>query len=143
MGSRLRRHDRGQLQSDTLELASEPSDTNPGLLNTPSLAEEAAEPLGRADFDDENYDDEYGLEMDYIPDDTEFAPFERENAFDYRPGGFHPVILGDFLDPDQRFKVVSKLGHGGFATVWLCRGAGGGGGRAGGSGEAGNSDGEA
>jgi len=121
MGSRLRRHDRGQLQSDTLELVSEPSDTNPGLLNTPSLAEEAAEPLGRADFDDENYDDEYGLEMDYIPDDTEFAPFERENAFDYRPGGFHPVILGDFLDPDQRFKVVSKLGHGGFATVWLCR----------------------
>src|SRR3569833_3139905 len=104
MGSRLRRHDRGQLQSDTLELASEPSDTNPGLLNTPSLAEEAAEPLGRADFDDENYDDEYGLEMDYIPDDTEFAPFERENAFDYRPGGFHPVILGDFLDPDQRFR---------------------------------------
>lgn len=37
----------------------------------------------------------------------------------YRPGGFHPVHLGDLLD--GRFEVVHKLGHGGHATVWLCQ----------------------
>ncbi|KAI0121135.1 kinase-like domain-containing protein [Xylariales sp. AK1849] len=36
----------------------------------------------------------------------------------YEPGGFHPVDLYDILD--DRFEVISKLGHGGIATVWLC-----------------------
>ncbi|KAB5533530.1 hypothetical protein GE09DRAFT_1063573 [Coniochaeta sp. 2T2.1] len=38
----------------------------------------------------------------------------------YRRGGFHPVLYGDRLGPGGRFEVVHKLGHGGFATVWLC-----------------------
>ncbi|RCI09558.1 hypothetical protein L249_4045 [Ophiocordyceps polyrhachis-furcata BCC 54312] len=38
----------------------------------------------------------------------------------YKPGGFHPVQLGDRYD-DGRYKVVHKLGAGGFATVWLAR----------------------
>lgn len=38
----------------------------------------------------------------------------------YQPGGFHPVVIGDALGEDGRFEVVHKLGHGGFATVWLC-----------------------
>src|SRR3569833_328162 len=41
----------------------------------------------------------------------------------YRPGGFHPVHIGDKLDEDGRFRVVHKLGHGGYGTVWLCRDA--------------------
>ncbi|RYP14493.1 hypothetical protein DL765_006329 [Monosporascus sp. GIB2] len=41
-----------------------------------------------------------------------------ENIECYRRGGFHPVTYGDMLA--ERFEVVSKLGHGGFATVWLC-----------------------
>ncbi len=43
-----------------------------------------------------------------------------ENIEDYRPGGFHLVHLGDFFD-SRRFKVLHKLGSGGFATVWLAR----------------------
>jgi hypothetical protein len=35
----------------------------------------------------------------------------------YRPGGFHPVVLGDTFN--NRYMVVHKLGQGGFATVWL------------------------
>ncbi|KAH6846962.1 kinase-like domain-containing protein [Chaetomium sp. MPI-CAGE-AT-0009] len=38
----------------------------------------------------------------------------------YRPGGFHPVCLGDTFK-DGRYKVYHKLGWGGFSTVWLAR----------------------
>ncbi|KAK2607758.1 hypothetical protein N8I77_006410 [Diaporthe amygdali] len=36
----------------------------------------------------------------------------------YRPGGYHPVRLGDtFYD---RFHVIRKIGYGSFSTVWLA-----------------------
>jgi serine/threonine protein kinase len=38
----------------------------------------------------------------------------------YRTDGFHPVHLGDTFD-DSRYKVLHKLGYGGFSTVWLTR----------------------
>ena len=37
----------------------------------------------------------------------------------YRPGGYHPVHLGDSLR-DGQYKVIRKLGDGGFSTVWLA-----------------------
>ncbi|RPB18833.1 kinase-like protein [Terfezia boudieri ATCC MYA-4762] len=37
----------------------------------------------------------------------------------YRPGGYHPVHLGDLFN--QRYKVLRKLGYGGYSTVWLAR----------------------
>ncbi|RDL42170.1 Uncharacterized protein BP5553_02149 [Venustampulla echinocandica] len=40
--------------------------------------------------------------------------FER-----YGPRGFHPVHLGDVYG-DERYRVVHKLGAGGFSTVWLA-----------------------
>lgn len=33
-------------------------------------------------------------------------------------GGYHPVRVGDIFN--KRYKVLSKLGWGYFATVWLC-----------------------
>jgi len=42
--------------------------------------------------------------------------FEEENFLDYRPGGYHPVALGDTLK-DGRYKIYHKLGHGSFSTV--------------------------
>ncbi|KAF2970527.1 hypothetical protein GQX73_g3074 [Xylaria multiplex] len=36
----------------------------------------------------------------------------------YRPGGFHPVVLGDILH--ERYRVIRKLGYGSTATVWLA-----------------------
>lgn len=42
-----------------------------------------------------------------------------EDVEEYRPGGFHPVHLGDVFQ--ERFKVLHKLGSGGFSTTWLAR----------------------
>lgn len=44
-----------------------------------------------------------------------------EGTDSYGIGGLHPVHIEDYLGEDGRFKVVHKLGAGGFATVWLCR----------------------
>ncbi|KAH6677273.1 kinase-like domain-containing protein [Halenospora varia] len=44
---------------------------------------------------------------------------ELENVELYRQGGFHPIRIGDSLH-DNRFKIVYKLGFGGWSTVWLA-----------------------
>lgn len=41
-----------------------------------------------------------------------------ERLEDYRPGGYHPVQIDDRLH--RRYRVVHKLGHGAFSTVWLA-----------------------
>ncbi|KAK4149980.1 kinase-like domain-containing protein [Chaetomidium leptoderma] len=42
-----------------------------------------------------------------------------ERLDDYRPGGYHPIQLGDRLH--ERYRVVHRLGHGTFSTIWLAR----------------------
>lgn len=37
----------------------------------------------------------------------------------YRPGGYHPIIIGDYLH--DRYRIVHKLGFGGYSTIWLAR----------------------
>ena len=46
--------------------------------------------------------------------------FKEENILNYRPGGYHPVALGDTLN-GGRYKIHHKLGHGGFSTVWVAK----------------------
>ena len=45
---------------------------------------------------------------------------DTENVELYRPGGLHPVRIGDVF-ANGRYKVLHKLGHGGSSTVWLAR----------------------
>ncbi|KAK2590413.1 hypothetical protein QQS21_011900 [Conoideocrella luteorostrata] len=47
-------------------------------------------------------------------------PYNQEKVLLYRSGGYHPVCLGDTFKKD-RYRVVHKLGWGGFSTVWLAR----------------------
>lgn len=39
----------------------------------------------------------------------------------YKPGGYHPVMIGDILH--GRYRIVDKLGYGGYSTIWLARDA--------------------
>ncbi|KAI0399364.1 kinase-like domain-containing protein [Xylaria palmicola] len=41
-----------------------------------------------------------------------------EDLEDYKPGGYHPIYIDDRLH--QRYRIVHKLGHGTFSTVWLA-----------------------
>lgn len=41
-----------------------------------------------------------------------------ENLDNYQPGGYHPISIDDRLH--NRYRVVHKLGHGTFSTVWLA-----------------------
>ncbi|KAF6830760.1 protein kinase [Colletotrichum musicola] len=36
----------------------------------------------------------------------------------YEPGGYHPVMVDDLLG--SRYRIVDKLGYGGYSTVWLA-----------------------
>lgn len=43
-----------------------------------------------------------------------------EEGYDvYKPGGFHPVHIGDIYN--GKYLVISKLGYGLYSTVWLIR----------------------
>ena len=43
-----------------------------------------------------------------------------EDANDYGSGGYFATKRGQRIGPNGRYHVVSKLGWGGFSTVWLC-----------------------
>jgi serine/threonine-protein kinase SRPK3 len=43
-----------------------------------------------------------------------------EQIENYCPGGFHPVEIGDELY-NGRYRILHRLGHGAFSTVWLAQ----------------------
>ncbi|KAK4110796.1 kinase-like protein [Canariomyces notabilis] len=49
-----------------------------------------------------------------------YEPVDDVERLDvYRPGGYHPIQVGDHLH--NRYGVVHKLGHGSFSTIWLAK----------------------
>lgn len=63
--------------------------------------------------------------MSRCEDDAEDHPFEynwingAENLEKYKPEGYHPVMIGDVLH--DRYRIVDKLGFGGYSTIWLAQ----------------------
>ncbi|KAM7204865.1 Serine/threonine-protein kinase [Rhypophila sp. PSN 637] len=43
-----------------------------------------------------------------------------EDLEHYKPGGYHPIQIDDRLGINQRYRIVHKLGHGTYSTVWLA-----------------------
>ncbi|KAK0646864.1 kinase-like domain-containing protein [Cercophora newfieldiana] len=109
--SEMRDHDSSNPQFDAFSQARELS---PSSQTTPDQGQEPDQLEG---IDSTMIDAEEPNQLYY---EIEFpAPVEDPNA--YGPGGLHPVQLGDTLGDDNQFRVVHKLGDGGFGTVWLCR----------------------
>ncbi|KAL1744933.1 kinase-like domain-containing protein [Schizophyllum fasciatum] len=58
-------------------------------------------------------------------DDFHYCPVEgfTEDMTLYRPQGYHPVTIGDILNgsSDAQYRILHKLGYGGYATVWLAQ----------------------
>lgn len=92
------------------------------------------DPYGYTYEDDEEVTWDQG-DLDHSEDDGPYpytyeeVTWDHENLNDYYHPyrerkdqvGLHPIILGDTLGQDRRYKVHRKLGAGGSATVWLCR----------------------
>lgn len=80
--------------------------------------------------EDGEYNDDYDdTELSFLPprpgqlyytwDEKQYL--QLEDFEQYRPGGHHPVILGDFLGEEDRFQVWHKMGQGTYGLIWLCR----------------------
>lgn len=49
-----------------------------------------------------------------------YEPIEDVERMEYyRAGGYHSVTIGDSFH--DRYRVVHKLGHGTYSTIWLAR----------------------
>ncbi|KAJ1712309.1 kinase-like domain-containing protein [Aspergillus flavus] len=49
-----------------------------------------------------------------------YRPIEYVERMEYyEPGGYHPVKIGDCFH--NRYRVIHKLGHGSYSTIWLAR----------------------
>ncbi|KDQ06509.1 hypothetical protein BOTBODRAFT_121406 [Botryobasidium botryosum FD-172 SS1] len=42
----------------------------------------------------------------------------EEPLVEYRPGGYHPINVGDLFK--RRYRVIRKLGWGNASTIWLA-----------------------
>jgi hypothetical protein len=57
----------------------------------------------------------------YSIDERRFFSLHEEGAHRYRPGGLHPVSIGEVYESlIARYKIIHKLGWGSFSTVWLA-----------------------
>ena len=72
------------------------------------------------DDDDEDDDDEGSDKSGEGSDSgSDYTDDENEGEAGYKPGGYHPVKVGEVYN--QRYVVIKKLGWGHFSTVWMVK----------------------
>ena len=71
-------------------------------------AESALDSSADDDDDDDDDNDDEDMNEDELDD---------EGRSGYKPGGYHPVSVGELYN--ERYTVLSKLGWGHFSTVWM------------------------
>ena len=74
----------------------------------------------RDDLDDA-YDDDDASTAASTTSRSDVSELDGEGSEGDRPGGYHPVRIGDVFH--ARYTVVEKLGWGHFSTVWACKDA--------------------
>ncbi|GKU06982.1 unnamed protein product [Fusarium langsethiae] len=55
-----------------------------------------------------------------MPAQTYNCNVDAEPLHRYRPGGYHPLALGDTLK-NRRYKILHKLGWGSYSTTWAAK----------------------
>lgn len=78
-----------------------------------------SEDSGDDDDDTESEDDKTGKGGHGSDSGEDYTDDEDEGAEGYRPGGYHPVKVGEVYN--QRYVVIKKLGWGHFSTVWMVK----------------------
>lgn len=91
------------------------------LLNTPLTIPTLVQPKGRnKDHSDDEDDDDEGEEDKSSESGEDYTDDEDEGESGYKPGGYHPVNVGDVFN-QGRYVVIKKLGWGHFSTVWMVK----------------------
>jgi serine/threonine protein kinase len=64
---------------------------------------------------------DHGYFVESGDDDEGDVEIETEDKEKYQKGLYFPVCIGDYIA--DRYRIVHKLGHGAFSTVWLAHDA--------------------
>ncbi|PNP51065.1 hypothetical protein THARTR1_08293 [Trichoderma harzianum] len=98
--------------------AAAPSETLASkVVSVPELAVESEETKGLASIQEPEKVVE--LTEDTAPQHDSTSEDMEEGKAAYRPGGFHPVYIGDIFN--DRYKILNKIGYGVYSTVWLVK----------------------
>ncbi|CAB9499444.1 SRSF protein kinase 1 [Seminavis robusta] len=98
------------------------------LLSTPLTIPTLVQPQHKRDefgtsdddHDDDDDDDAEGEEDKSSESGEDYTDDEDEGESGYKPGGYHPVNVGDVFN-QGRYVVIKKLGWGHFSTVWMVK----------------------
>mmetsp|Transcript_3910 Transcript_3910/g.9475 ORF Transcript_3910/g.9475 Transcript_3910/m.9475 type:complete len:1074 (+) Transcript_3910:420-3641(+) len=69
--------------------------------------------------DDDGDDDKHHGGKNGSDSGEDYTDDEDEGEDGYKPGGYHPVKIGEVYN--QRYVVIKKLGWGHFSTVWMVK----------------------